>query len=52
MQLCGFEVGIDRPFFLIAGPCAIESERWPWTPRPAQDHNRQSRHLLYLQIVF
>lgn len=26
MQLCGFEVGIDRPFFLIAGPCAIESE--------------------------
>ena len=26
MQLCGFEVGIDRPFFLIAGPCVIESE--------------------------
>ena len=26
MELCGFEVGIDRPFFLIAGPCAIESE--------------------------
>ena len=26
MQLCGFEVGIDRPLFLIAGPCAIESE--------------------------
>lgn len=26
MQLCGFEVGLDRPFFLIAGPCAIESE--------------------------
>ena len=27
MQLCGFEVGVDRPFFLIAGPCVIESER-------------------------
>ncbi|WP_294947670.1 3-deoxy-8-phosphooctulonate synthase [Sulfurivirga sp.] len=27
MQLCGFEVGIDRPFFLIAGPCVIESEQ-------------------------
>jgi len=26
MHLCGFEVGIDQPLFLIAGPCAIESE--------------------------
>lgn len=26
MQLVGTEVGIDRPLFLIAGPCAIESE--------------------------
>ena len=26
MQLCGFEAGLDRPFFLIAGPCVIESE--------------------------
>lgn len=26
MQLCGFEVGIDQPLFLIAGPCVIESE--------------------------
>lgn len=25
-QLCGFEVGLDQPFFLIAGPCVIESE--------------------------
>ena len=25
MKLCGFEVGIDRPFFLIAGPCVVES---------------------------
>jgi 2-dehydro-3-deoxyphosphooctonate aldolase (KDO 8-P synthase) len=24
--LCGFEAGIDQPFFLIAGPCVIESE--------------------------
>ena len=23
MQLCGFEVGLDRPLFLIAGPCVI-----------------------------
>ncbi|NVK87024.1 MAG: 3-deoxy-8-phosphooctulonate synthase [Gammaproteobacteria bacterium] len=27
MNLCGFEVGIDQPFFLIAGPCVIESEQ-------------------------
>ena len=26
MKLCGFEAGIDQPFFLIAGPCVIESE--------------------------
>ncbi len=25
MKLCGFDVGIDRPLFLIAGPCVIES---------------------------
>jgi len=25
MKLCGFDVGLDRPFFLIAGPCVIES---------------------------
>ena len=26
MRLCGFEAGLDRPLFLIAGPCVIESE--------------------------
>jgi 2-dehydro-3-deoxyphosphooctonate aldolase (KDO 8-P synthase) len=26
MRLCGFQVGLERPFFLIAGPCVIESE--------------------------
>ncbi len=26
MKLCGFEAGADRPFFLIAGTCVIESE--------------------------
>ena len=25
MKLCGFEVGLNKPFFLIAGPCVIES---------------------------
>ena len=27
MKLCGFEAGLDRPLFLIAGPCAIESRQ-------------------------
>ncbi|HXD41414.1 MAG TPA: 3-deoxy-8-phosphooctulonate synthase [Ramlibacter sp.] len=27
MKLCGFPVGLDRPFFLIAGPCVVESEQ-------------------------
>lgn len=26
MDLCGFNVGLDQPFFLLAGPCVIESE--------------------------
>ena len=26
MKLAGFEVGIDRPLFLIAGPCVVESQ--------------------------
>jgi 2-dehydro-3-deoxyphosphooctonate aldolase (KDO 8-P synthase) len=25
-KLCGFEIGLDQPFFLIAGPCVVESE--------------------------
>jgi 2-dehydro-3-deoxyphosphooctonate aldolase (KDO 8-P synthase) len=27
MKLCGYEVGLDKPFFLIAGPCVVESEQ-------------------------
>ena len=27
MQLCGFEIGLNQPLFLIAGPCVIESEQ-------------------------
>jgi 2-dehydro-3-deoxyphosphooctonate aldolase (KDO 8-P synthase) len=27
MKLCGFEIGLNRPFFLIAGPCVVESEQ-------------------------
>ena len=27
MNLCGFDIGLDKPFFLIAGPCVIESEQ-------------------------
>jgi 2-dehydro-3-deoxyphosphooctonate aldolase (KDO 8-P synthase) len=27
MKLCGFDIGLQRPFFLIAGPCVIESEQ-------------------------
>lgn len=27
MKLCHFEIGLDKPFFLIAGPCVIESEQ-------------------------
>ncbi len=28
MQICDFEIGLDKPFFLIAGPCVIEGEQF------------------------
>ncbi len=28
MQVCDFEIGLDKPFFLIAGPCVIEGEQF------------------------
>ncbi len=28
MKLCGFEVGLDRPLFLVAGPCVVESRQF------------------------
>ena len=31
MKLCGFEVGLDKPLFLMAGPCVIESEEMVMT---------------------
>lgn len=27
MKLCGFEIGLNKPLFLIAGPCVVESEQ-------------------------
>ncbi|HHB92784.1 MAG TPA: 3-deoxy-8-phosphooctulonate synthase [Thioploca sp.] len=27
MEICGFEIGLDKPLFVIAGPCVIESEQ-------------------------
>ncbi|MEJ3960052.1 3-deoxy-8-phosphooctulonate synthase [Brachymonas sp. G13] len=27
MKLCGFDVGLEHPFFLISGPCVVESEQ-------------------------
>ena len=28
MKLCGFDVGLDKPLFLIAGPCVVESQQF------------------------
>jgi 2-dehydro-3-deoxyphosphooctonate aldolase (KDO 8-P synthase) len=38
MKLCGFDVGLTKPFFLIAGPCVIESRQMAFdTARSLQD---------------
>ena len=44
MKLCGFDVGLDQPFFLIAGPCVVESEQLQMdVGRHAEgDHRRRS----------
>ncbi|ADU36375.1 3-deoxy-D-manno-octulosonic acid (KDO) 8-phosphate synthase [Variovorax boronicumulans] len=34
MRLCGFDVGLNQPFFLIAGPCVIESEQLQMETHP------------------
>ena len=26
MKLCGFDIGLDKPIFLMAGPCVLEGE--------------------------
>jgi 2-dehydro-3-deoxyphosphooctonate aldolase (KDO 8-P synthase) len=40
VKLCGFEVGLAHPLFLIAGPCVIESEQLQMdTAGPARDHH-------------
>ena len=50
MKLCGFEVGLDRPLFLIAGPDTLESEQLlPGRRRPAEGAHRQAGHALHLQ---
>ena len=47
MKLCGFEVGLDKPLFLIAGPCVVESRQM------ALDTARELKHIcLDLEIPF
>jgi 2-dehydro-3-deoxyphosphooctonate aldolase (KDO 8-P synthase) len=50
MKLCGFDVGLDQPLFLIAGPCVIESSSCSSTSPAAEGNHRQARHQLHLQV--
>jgi 2-dehydro-3-deoxyphosphooctonate aldolase (KDO 8-P synthase) len=49
MKLCGFEVGHDRPFFLIAGPCVVESEGLVLEIAGRMRNTRRARHPVHLQ---
>ena len=52
MKLCGYDVGLDRRFFLIAGPCVIESRAAAGGRRGrAEGHLRVARHPVHLQVV-
>ena len=50
MKLCGFEVGLDRPFFLIAGPCVIESLQLQMETAGKLKEITLARHPLHLQV--
>lgn len=49
MKLCGFEVGIDSPLFLIAGPCVIESEE---LAIETAGHLKEMCHQLSLPFIY
>ena len=52
MKLCGFEVGLDRPLFLIAGPCVVESRQLQIdVAGELQGDLRGARHPVHLQVV-
>ena len=44
MQLCDFEVGSDKPFFLIAGPCVVESEQMAMDVRSEEHTSELQSH--------
>ena len=50
VKLCGFDVGLDRPLFLIAGPDTLESEQLCLdVAGKLKEHTAQARHALHLQ---
>jgi hypothetical protein len=52
MKLCGFDVGLDRPLFLIAGPCVIESRDMAFdTAGKLKEITSRARHTVHLQVV-
>ena len=52
MKLCGFEVGLDRPLFLIAGPCVVESLQLQIdVAGELRDICARARHSVHLQVV-
>ena len=52
MKLCGFEVGLDQPLFLIAGPCVVECEQLQIdVAGQLKEMTRQARHPVHLQVA-
>ncbi len=49
MKLCGFDIGIDQPFFLIAGPCVVESEQ---LQMDVAGHLREITSALGIHFIF
>ena len=49
MKLCGFDVGLNHPFFLIAGPCVIENESMTLS---VAEHLKETTSSLGINFIF
>ena len=51
MKLCGFDIGLNQPFFLFAGPCVVESEQLQMDTAGAHANNNLVSDMRSLAIM-
>ena len=52
MNVCGFDIGNDKPIFLIAGTCVVESEQMTIdTAGTLKEDHERAGHSVHLQVL-